>query len=456
MSRWWPSLGTILWIAFFLALSCGAGRVAMVSADGDPAWHWAHGNWMWEHRAVLRADEFTHTRAGAPVIEMWWLSELAMAAAGNTLGWQGIVVLASAVIATTLWWLYRQMVGEGISAAVALGTVLLAAAVCATHWLARPHLATHLLVVIVGGLLAQGRRLWILPGLMMLWVNLHSMFFTGLIVMGIYAVGNFRRPKYAVLAGLGLAATLVNPNGWHLHAHIAGFLGNDFLVRFAQECAPPDLFSGESIGLWLMLTALAVVLWKARRQVTVTEWLLVAVWLVLGLRMRRNLPLFALVAAPILARHAHAWLAGRIRNLDHLNTGGGQIWAVAAVAGVILLRVPTEPAPDRYPVEAIKFLRSQPMAGEMFNTLDWGGYLMLQLPERRVFIYSRLDDESLIRDFNEIDDAGPLWESVCRKYNVGWTILPRAHRLNQLLAQQPGWRFVRDDGVTTIYCRRPL
>ena len=66
--RWLPTVGCALCLAFFLALTLSDWRLVLVSADGDPCLHWRTGNWMIEHRVVIHADQFSHTRLGAPLV----------------------------------------------------------------------------------------------------------------------------------------------------------------------------------------------------------------------------------------------------------------------------------------------------------------------------------------------------------------------------------------------------
>jgi len=63
------------------------------------------------------------------------LSEIVTALAGNLLGWGGIVLVASVVCATLVWLLHRQLLAEGNELLLSTLLTLLAAAVCATHWL---------------------------------------------------------------------------------------------------------------------------------------------------------------------------------------------------------------------------------------------------------------------------------------------------------------------------------
>ena len=106
---WLPSFGIAIWLALFLGHCLSDWRLVLISADGDPCLHRRIGEWMIENRAVLRIEEFSHTRFGAPVIAKEWLGEIAYAAAERALGWNGAVLLAALLIATTFWLLHRWL-----------------------------------------------------------------------------------------------------------------------------------------------------------------------------------------------------------------------------------------------------------------------------------------------------------------------------------------------------------
>ena len=78
-------------------------------------------------------------------------------------------------------------------------------------------------------------------------------------------------------------------------------------------------------------------------------------------------------------------------------------------------------------------------------------------PLIEVFVDGRNDfyGPELIQDFDTVNRAHTSWEDVLRKYDVGWTILPRAHPLNELLALDKGWSLAYADDVAAIYARKP-
>jgi hypothetical protein len=121
--------------------------------------------------------------------------------------------------------------------------------------------------------------------------------------------------------------------------------------------------------------------------------------------------------------------------------------------------VATELPASRFPAGAVEFLRQSPGAvhGNMFNEYAWGGYFILAMPQRKVFLHPNLDvyGEEVVRDFVHVNSVEPGWEDILKKYHVDWTILPREHRLNRALAQRVDWRLVYADPVATIYGRIP-
>jgi len=481
-----PNLGLTIWLVFFLMLSLSNWRLVMISADGDPALHRRIGEWMIENRTIIKLEQFSHTKFGAPLISKEWLSEVIFAVTSLAFGWNGVVLLASALIATTLWLLHRQLLAAGTDVLLATLLVLLTAFTATTHWLARPHLITHLLVVVFSWSLhnyrdgrSSARRLFAtLPVLMLLWTNLHGAFFTGIIILGIFFLGALlerRRDQAFVLAGVIIAcltASLINPNGWQLHAQIVGFLRTPELAGMVNEFRSPNFHSGGAKGLLLELLAIAGLLLIVRPVLRPTEILLLGVWGYFALHSVRNVPIFGFITAPILARHFQPflrhplWARISARATEMQRSTGGYTTAALAVAGVFVVVArpgtlagwDTEILTNRAPAAAVGFIQQNPdaVSGEMFNEYGWGGYLMWALPERKVFIDGRNDfyGKELVDEFNTVDLTKPGWAAVLEKYEVGWTILPPKHPLNALLSLDAGWTNAFHDEVALIYTRR--
>jgi hypothetical protein len=222
-----------------------------------------------------------------------------------------------------------------------------------------------------------------------------------------------------------------------------------------QEYASPNFHDPGQVGLLLIVLVLALVLVLGRHPWTPTEILLTLGFGYFALHSMRNVPSFALVVAPIIAGKVNLPLP-RPRTV-----AGGGLWVPVTLLAVLALAprvLPTGIPPARYPVEAVRVLRTSPdpVRGEMFNDLLWGGYFLLEMPDRKVFIDGRIDfyGERVIEDFKVVDGARPGWEEVAARHDVGWTILPSRHPLNAVLALHPKWSEAHRDSVAVIYTRR--
>jgi len=268
-----------------------------------------------------------------------------------------------------------------------------------------------------------------------------------------------------------------------LHLQVLNFLRTPVLAEMTGEFRSPNFHQGGSAGFLWELFILALMFLVARPRLNTTEILVVAVWGWFALHSVRNVPIFALVVTPILATHLGEFLSRcgdsrwwrlyrnvsqNIATLDRSASGWIPVlFAVGVLISVIAWPVVSKSRPlisteiltNRFPVAAVdRFLKSaeagKVLHGEMFNDYGWGGYLILALPERKVFIDGRNDfyGVELVKEFNVADDPGPGWEAVFEKYNVGWTILPRRHPLCSLLAlRTTDWKRFYSDDVAEIY-----
>jgi hypothetical protein len=324
---------------------------------------------------------------------------------------------------------------------------------------------------------------------MVLWVNLHGAFFTGLVLIAIFCAGNClnwrttsrKAGVFALAFGTCLAASLLNPNGPRLHVHILEFLRTPVVAKMANEFQSPNFHSGGLTGFALQLLVLGLVIVGTRPQFSTADLFLIGVWGYFALQAVRNVPIFGLVIAPVLAEHLNVSLrnaadsrfikiyrriSSNVADLDRF--ANGRVLIVLAVLAIVLLDtnpkflggsniLATEPLTNRFPAAAVEFLKKTPevVHGKMFNKYAWGGYLMLALPEHKVFIDGRNDfyGPQLVEEFNIANEARPTWDKVLDKYKVDWTILPVDHALNQILELNPEWRRVYSDHTATIFSR---
>jgi hypothetical protein len=465
-------------------------RTAMVASDGDACMHWRVGQWMLQHRQIIRADEFSHTRLGAPVISKEWLSQILFAGAARVpafndlhvftggismgasfscgpAGLCGIALAAALVIATTLALLHRQLLREGNDALAATVVTLFAAWATSAHWLARPHVFSFLAIFLWNDALRR-QRLWLLPVLTVLWVNLHGGYLAGFLVLGAYWLGalierDLRNLKALTATGLLCAlASLANPNGYRLLVHNIEFLRSGFFRNWLAEYGSTNFHLESSRGFLAWLALMFLTFAWLRPRLPASGIALVISWTYFALYAGRNIPLLAILIAPLLAPAISDALRQRLPALCQrlrATNASARGWPVVAALAVAIIAAPhpTEMPADDWPVEAVKFIKQQPgrFAGNMFNQYSWGGYLMQELPEHKVFVDGRADfyGRELLEEFDEVTGLRTNWLGVLEKHNVQWTLMPRDHRLNAALALLPDWETAFSNQTATIFRR---
>lgn len=494
-----PNLTGVLWLAlFFGVLAIGP---AMMNIDGDLGRHITIGRYILNHFTIPTADIFSHSMAGAPLTPHEWLAEVVFALADRVLGLDGVVMVTALVIATTFGLVFRQAVRRSGSILASLVLVVLAAGASSLHWLTRPHIFTFLMLAVWVNLMedlsaGKPKRWGWMPVVMLLWVNLHGAFIAGFVVWAIYLAGRLWErwvdrkdagESPAVLkplllgGGASLIVTLANPAGIHLWGTSLGYLRNAYLVGHTAEYLSPD-FHSASTWPFLLLIMLVILLFGIQSSPRKAEYVaLTGAWMVMSLVSARNIPLFAIVAAPILAAAGAEWLrtqADSVRLLARLasmdsrlfateTTLKGILWPVVGVlaAGALFLagvRMDFQGQGNRFdpsvfPVEAVTWLEDHPQTGEVFNYFPWGGYLLYrEWPNLNVFIDGQTDfyGEGLTRQYEQVLTLAAGWPDVLDEYRVGWVILPTNEALAQVLADDPGWSLVYQDETAVILHRR--
>lgn len=475
----------------FLALFVMATREI---SDPDFWWHLRTGQFIAETFSIPHTDIFSHTNFGKPWVTHEWLSELFIYTIFRLGSFPLLVFVFAAIITLAFALIYLLCDGKPLVAGFA---VLFAALATAPTWGVRPQMISMLMMSVFLWLLdprpypplsgtGEGankqRPLWILIPLMVLWVNLHSGFAIGIVLIGIFLVGgilgdhsrsreliDLHNPRLKFLALVFfacLAVVLLNPNGATMYVYPFETLTSHAMQTYIQEWFTPDFHAPEFQPFALLLLATLASFAISQKKPSLTELLLLVGSGYAGLRSARNIPIFALIAAPILARNLWDWLqargwdrffefrAGQTRGAQMLNWVLLLIVGLASVVRIVLI-VTNQNAVERekFPAAAVDFLKAQSVKGELYNSYGWGGYLIWRLYPMRVFIDGRADvyGDVFIEEFLRAYRTNGDWQSELARYNVGTVLIEPDAPLALQLAQDTTWRKVYEDKLAIVF-----
>ncbi len=452
--------------------------------DPDVWWHLRTGQLILQSHAVFHKDPYSFTHAGQPWINHEWLSDVLMFElyrAGGT----GALTLAFAVIVAAAFLLvFARTPGKPYLAAL---VTVWGALASAPSWGARPQVISLLLASLFLWLLERSQKhvglLWWTIPLTALWVNLHAEFALGigliaLFLLGIVLDGVFGFEGWTALAprlrwlALALAGCItvvpLNPYGTQMYWYPWHTLSSHVIVNYIEEWSSPDFHRLMYLPFFLMVLALALVAISPLR-LKARELLLLAVMLYAGLHSVRHIPIFALVAAPILAASLEAWLQKRQIHLPVRVSNPGiaklllNVILLAAFAGFVVFRVrfviqgQARAEAKAFPTQAVAFILHDRPAEPLLNSYDWGGYLIWKLyPQYRVFVDGRTDlyeGGGFLDDMASIYNLQGQWQAKFDSWRIRTVFLPPNAPLIAALRSHPGWKQIYADSQAVVLTR---
>ena len=500
LSRTFRALDTrrLLIAILFAAIFTMAVRVP---TDTDTWWHLRSGEYIVRTHSIPRYDVFSHTVAGRPWIDHGWLAQIVIYLLYATFGYAGLGLALAAVVTLTFVFVFLQS-EENLYLRAFIA--VLAAITSAVVWIVRPQIVSFLLTAVFSYILylykREGRNyLFLIPLLTVLWVNVHGAFITGFILLGCYVIGEVlnnllghkddRILSYGEIAFLirvsliALVVLVINPNTYQMYLYPFKTVGIGALRDYIQEWASPDFHQFHLHPfIWMVLLILAAV-GLSRRRIDFTDLVLTSFFCYMALWAGRNIALFALVSAPVLMRYG-AEAMGTLREAIRAygveqgilgQLGRKQIaprswltglnWLILIlVLSLCAIKISYPLRPDinlatheeYLPVKAVQFIRANNLPGPMFNSYNWGGYLIWHLyPDYPVFIDGRTDlyDDEFIREYVKVTLAKPGWREVLDRYEVNFILIESDSILAAFLAEGDEWQSVYDDAIATVFLR---
>lgn len=456
--------------------------------DPDFWWHLKTGEWVWQHRSIPESDPFSfttdenirpaqQTRVNY-LLAQYWLAQPLFYLAWKWFGPHGVIILRAGILLLSVLVGFRYLRKSGVSIELATALSMTAGLHLTVFTNERPQLWSFLFAVLylyeLEGMKGGAKRgIITLPVICIAWANMHSSalmawipavcFLTDALNDLLRKQGD-RQGRILTITAIiiSLSLTFASPNTYHVFS-VLGEMSASAHVRYnAEFISPIERFRDEGHAYpayWALMILSGIMIFS--RHMTNTRRLLLISVMLLSLGSIRFTPFFVLMAPSLVGRALQMSLESRNRKL-----------ATAPLAIVVLLAVSVLHQyrgdlftwgvnNDDYPVKAVRFLKENDVNGRMLNFIEWGGYLMWHLPEKKTFTDGRvlrLDvwDEYMATAIN----PKPTWGHVLDKYRIGFVLLPIASPatgqpsgLIYLLLNSAEWKALYMDDLSVIFAR---
>jgi hypothetical protein len=483
-----PALTDFVFVVLALAVPVFRGG-PLLNSDGDLARHLRVGEHILTHGLIDR-DIFSFTKAGEPFVGYEWLSEVAYALVYRVGGLPLVSVACGLLLGITYALLIKVLLRRGVDPLLAYLVTMLAAVLGSFHWLARPHLFTYLGIVLVMARLEggeRGSRPWAYLPIFAVWANLHGGFLFGLLVITIYVIGDLleamrpanrsywlqRARRHAAALGFAALGTLINPYGVKLPLHVVSWFRMSYVIDNTNEYLSPDFHWIVAKFILVVILGIIAALALTLRRPSWPHLILILATIASSLIYQRNIPLMAITTLAVLALHVNAeWVTlpdiFSVRRKFAKESPGRRSgpWSAAVALPLLLLTVSASPLsrlqvipgswnPTVFPVVAAEKGRKAGLDGRIYNEFIWGGYLLKEWPEQKVFIDGQTDfyGEDLMREYIRIGTLYPGWRDMMSRWDIQLVLVPTRSPLAHELIREPEWSIFHCDSTAVLLQR---
>lgn len=476
----------------------------------DIGFHIRAGRWILENYQFPGNDVFTYTSGNQNYIDLHWLFQVYTAIIHKLSGEFGLVLTNALLILLSFSLLLVRIQLKGSLNEFKNWQFILFLSITsvAVFFEQRPNIFSWiyfniLLMVLENNDKSKGKYLFALPIIMLLWVNTHSLFILGLVVIASYLLGAVYRERkiplrLSLFAVLSLVVCFVNPyfiKGVSLPLQQFQLLQthNVFKDAISELVSPLSTDSYFMNGrfvliqplIWFHLFLIVSVLSFVRRLRTIElqELLIFGFFLYLASTAVRNIGffIFAITPATIIGLQSVTSFASEPTGKDNvlkriiakINPGGFQTLsnvAIIIISLVLVISVVTNVyyinyrSNDRFgyrfnnqmlPVKAAKFLTDNHLDGKILNHFNFGGFLIYALPQK-IFIDGRTEviGEEMFYQYsilwNQIDK-----KPIIDKYKPEIIIFPYQNEFLWVhyLRSDTMWRLTYVDELAAVYLK---
>lgn len=456
-----------------------------IPVDTDTWWHIRSGEYTLT-RGMIYTDPFSFTKAGVPWTNHSWGSQIILYGVWQLAGNFGLAIYTSALATAGMAVVYRMCTGSVYLRAFAL---VVGAATAAVFWSPRPQMMSFFLSTVLLYLLYLYKRkkvdrLWLIPIVISIWGNLHAGFSIGFILLfGSIAgevLGNVLNPqgefvvpwsgirKLVIVTLVSIVALLVNPYGLQMLAVPFQTVSIGALQNFIQEWNSPNFHERQTWPFVLLLLGLLGAVGGSRQKLDWTDFVLASGTTFTALLAGRNIAVFAVVATPILTYHLDAmltergWVLKPVRSVTppmaRLNLTLVAVIMLGVLTKVLVVldsKSVAQAQEERLPVRVAEYLNNERPAGPMFNSYNWGGYLMFATPDYPVFVDGRTDmygDQFLIT-YLQTATGSPNWQETLDRYGINLVVVEAQSGLARALRAEPDWQLDYEDEMAAVFVR---
>lgn len=449
--------------------------------DIDLWWNLKTGEHIIKNLTIPRTDIFSYTFENRPWIDHEWLSQVIFYPIFSKFGWLGLNILKALLVSLSFLMLLFLNISKYKKIIYSTFFIMLAILAFGYRSVLRPEIFSYLLLCIFFYVLEREKRLFILPFLQIIWVNLHGYFILGPILVFLYAIGEFfsgnknKAKRFAMVFTCVVLACLVNPYFYKgalypFRISMDVFTEQKLFMQNVHELMMPVRASfGRFLFFWIFAILTSISFLINIKNIKIKHILIFALGFIASYMAVRNIPIFIFLGMPLAAMNLNEArftknISGRRYYIGLMLIACGLIYFFLSnkyytFTNQSALRK-TESKFSRVfmPSGACDFLEDNKITGPIFNTLDFGPYIGYRFyPEKRIFIDTRTElyKDDFYRLYRRAQNYPAEWRQLHKEYGFEIVLLRHlfggTEKILRHLYKDRDWRLVYYDENSCIF-----
>ena len=468
----------ISWFFFFAILTI----FFLPPTDPDLGWHLRCGQLIWQGQSFCTPNQFSVLLENYHWPNHYWLYQAMIYPVYRLAGLWGLTFLNSFLMASAIILLYSAIKNYPWEKMLALGLIIHFSWTVFNFGIRSQLMGLFffsLLLWLLSKMETKPKLMFFLPLVTLLWANSHGSTIIGLILLAFFGLKIIldkpgRLFPLAFIFLLASVITLLNPFGFRIYQDAWRHFTIVKLETLIAEWVSPVpstqrliLFSSLGVFLYLFLGN------RLRHKFLA---FLVLFFALAALKARRQVPFYFSVSFYLLflssltKKILTPWLKQKT-----LRESLAVLTPIPLMLFGFLVIFPQafefnsswqnycQKNSLTYPYQAVEFLKAQSEKGNLFNRYEWGGFLIWQLPEYKVFVdgrmpaWSTLSGKSPYTIYLETLQTQPGWQETLNEYKIDWILISPGVFMDLKLRPNPGefgWEEVYRDSISVIYKRK--
>ncbi|MEJ5167285.1 MAG: tetratricopeptide repeat protein, partial [Thermoanaerobaculia bacterium] len=461
--------------------------------------HLKAGDYILSGLGFPKNDSFTYTINDHPYIDTSWGYQVLVSIFQKIADSKGIVLFHIFLIFGIFFFIYKTILLSNYDFISLPIFFLLGIFACEIRFEARPEILSYFFLSFLLYLLYRysfgfKTPLWLIPLILLLWANCHSLFVLGWVciislLFGIWFRDKKIEKKFLIFCGISFLTPFLNTyfikgvlfpftlltrfKAENPFAQSIGEFVSPFILNISESFPfypKIPIFSFRLLAILSIFSLIPIIIKRL-------YWVpfLFLFFFPLSAKMIRNIPLFIIVSLPALVWAIPFSSIYKLKNFK-INFVKILNYAIFSFLTLFIIITGLRVLTDAYylssrrvertgwnwnrmalPVDASEFIKKNEIKGPVLNHLNFGGFLMWATGEK-VFIDGRLEvvGEEFYKKYQEIMNSEDALEIAQRKYGFEYIIFPYAiaPRLLERLSKNENYKLIYYDNLSAIFIRK--